>query len=264
MPVQRHVLSMQDSATRKQSIETIVQFRSLSQPAEKTRATEWWVPQVGPRRFRLLVGLSFYPYTAMNASYVLIGSLIAPTVHQDRMWAMALVYVLAVGITAHSLDALAPNKPWGDFLTRGQLVALASAGFVPAVVLGLYLALAYAPLLIPLGLVEVFFLLAYNMELFNGVFHTEEWFAFSWGFLPVLAGFVVQTNTLSLMALVAGLFGFFTAFMEINASRPYKALKKELAGTSSPVASRLESILKGLVASVLSVAALLLLAAFLR
>jgi 4-hydroxybenzoate polyprenyltransferase len=102
------------------------------------------------------------------------------------------------------------------------------------------------------------------MELFNGVFHTEEWFAFSWGFLPVLAGFAVQTNTLSPIALVAGLFGFFTAFIEINASRPYKALKKELAGTSSPVASRLESILKGLVASVLTIAALLLVGAFLR
>jgi hypothetical protein len=255
---------MQDSATRKQSIETIAQLRGLSRPPEKTRESEWWVPQVGPRRFKLLVGLSFYPYTATNASYVLIGSLIAPTVHLERMWAMAFVYVLAVGITAHSLDALAPNKPWGDFLTRRQLVVLAIAGFVPAVLVGVYLAFAYAPLLIPLGLVEVFFLLSYNMELFNGVFHTEVWFAFSWGFLPVLAGFVVQTNTLSLIALVAGLFGFFTAFIEINASRPYKALKRELSGSSSPVATRLESILKGLVASVLAIAALLLVAALLR
>jgi hypothetical protein len=208
--------------------------------------------------------MTFFPYTAMNASYVLIGSLVASTVHQDRMWTMALVYVLAVGITAHSLDALAPNKPWGDFLTRRQLVVLAVAGFVPAAVLGLYLALVYAPLLIPLGLVEVFFLLAYNMELFNGAFHNEEWFAFSWGFLPVLAGFVVQTNTLSLTSLLAGLFGFFTAFIEINASKPYKVLKKELSEASSPLASRLESILKGLVASVVALAALLFVANFLR
>ena len=224
---------------------------------EETRANEWWVPRFGPRRFRLLVGLSFYPYSLMNASYVLIGSLLAPSVQFDRMGGMAVVYLLAVGISAHSLDALAPNKPWGDFLSRRQLQALAAAGLVPSLGLGLYYALTYAPLLIPLGLLEVFFLLAYNLELFGGSFHTDLWFATSWGFLPVLAGFVVQTNAINLTSLAGGLFGFSTAYVEINASRPYKALKKELGGSSSSFASKFESILKGVVASVLVVALLL-------
>ena len=225
---------------------------------EETRANEWYVPRFGPRRFRLLVGLSFYPYSLMNASYVLIGSLLAPSVHFDRMGGMALVYLLAVGVSAHSLDALAANKPWGDFLSRRQLQALAVAGLVPALGLGLYYALTYAPLLIPLGLLEVFFLLAYNLELFEGRFHTDLWFATSWGFLPVLAGFAVQTNAIDLASLAAGLFGFSTAFVEINASRPYKALKKEAGVSSSPFASKFESILKGVVASVIAVAAFLL------
>lgn len=225
---------------------------------EETRANEWYVPRFGPRRFRLLLGLSFYPYSIMNASYVLIGSLLAHPVHLDRMAGMALVYLLAVGVSAHSLDARRPNKPWGDFLSRQQLLALAVAGLVPALALGLYYALTFAPLLIPLGLVELFFLLAYNLELFGGRFHTDGWFAFSWGFLPVMVGFAVQTDGVSVASLAAGLFGFFTAFVEINASRPYNALKKEPGGTSSPMASRLESILKGVVASVLAAAAFLL------
>lgn len=225
---------------------------------EDTRLNEWWVPGFGPKRFRLFVGLSFYPYSLMNASYVLIGSLLAAPVHFDRMAGMALVYLLAVGVSAHSLDALAPNKPWGGFLSRRQLVGLATAGLVPALALGLFYALAYAPLLLPLGLAEVFFLLAYNLELFGGKFHTDFWFAASWGFLPILGGYVVQTDSLSLTSLVGGLFGFFTAIVEINASRPYKALKRDPQSASSGVASRLESILKAIVAAVLAVAATLL------
>ncbi|MDA4126017.1 MAG: hypothetical protein OK452_02285 [Thaumarchaeota archaeon] len=230
---------------------------------EETRKNEWWVPRFGPRRFRLLVGLSFLPYSLMNASYVLIGSLLAHPVHLDRMVGMAIVYLLAVGISAHSLDAMAPNKPWGDFLSRRQLIALAFAGLIPALALGLYYALTFAPLLLPVGVAELFFLLAYNLELFGGRFHGDVSFALSWGFLPVIAGFVVQTDAISLTSLVGGLFGFFTAFIEINASRPYKVMKKSRDEESSLVASRLESILKGVVASVLAVAAFLLVLAIL-
>jgi len=231
---------------------------------EETRAREFYVPRFGPRKFRLLIGLSFFPYTLMNASYVLIGSLIAPTVHYDKMLEMAVVYLLAVGVSAHSFDAMSPNKPWGNFLSRRQLLAMAVGALVPALALGLYLAVSYAPLLIPLGLIELFFLLAYNLELFSGRFHTDLWFSLSWGYLPVLVGFVVQTDTVTAPALTAGLFGFFTAFVEINASRPYKTLKRQAGGPDSPLAGRLEAILKGVVASVLSVAVFLLALAALR
>jgi hypothetical protein len=232
-------------------------------PEEETRVNEWWVPKFGPRRFRLLVGLSFYPYSLMNASYVLIGSLLATTVHYDRMAGMALSYLLAVGVSAHSLDAMSPNKPWGDFLSRNQLLSLAIAALIPSLGLGLFYALTYTPLLLPLGLIELFFLLSYNLELFGGMFHTDFWFATSWGFLPVLAGFIVQTDAVTPASLAGGLFGFFTAFVEINASRPYKALKKQPGGLDSPMAARFESVLMGVVASVLVVAALLFLLAVL-
>jgi hypothetical protein len=229
-----------------------------------TRANEWYVPRFGPRRFRLLVGLSFYPYTLMNASYVLIGSLLAPSVHFERMAGMAVVYLLAVGVSAHSLDAMAPNKPWGDILSRGQLRVLALAGLVPSLGLGLYYALADALLLLPIGALELFFLLSYNLELFGGRFHTDLWFALSWGFLPVLAGYAVQTDAIGLVALAGGLFGLSTSFVEISASRPYKALKKERTGAESQLASRLESVLKGVVASVMAVAVTLLVLVLVR
>ena len=194
----------------------------------------------------------------MNASYVLIGSLLAPVVNYDRMAAMTVVYLLSVGVAAHSLDAMGPNKPWGEFLTRHQLMALAAAGLIPGLALGMFLTLTSAIILLPLGVLELFFLLSYNLELFGGYFHTDFWFATSWGFLPVLVGYAVQTDTVNLVSLAGGLFGFFTAFVEINASRPYRALKREPGGAASPMAARFESILKGVVASVLAAAAFLL------
>jgi hypothetical protein len=225
---------------------------------ELTRRNEWYVPKFGPHRFRLFIGMTFIPYTLMNVSYVVIGSMLTPSeVHWDRVIAIAVVYLLSVGVSAHALDALAPNKPWGAFLTKRQLEALAALALAPALVLGLYCALSFAPWLIAVGLAELFFLLSYNLELFRGRFHSETWFAFSWGFLPVVAGFVLQTNSLSPLALVGALLGFTTAYVEINASKPYKVLKRQPRDLQSAESERrFERILKGVVASVLTLAAL--------
>ncbi len=222
----------------------------------QTRESEWYVPKFGPKRFRLLVGLTFYPYTLMNASYVAIGSLLSPNPDLGRMEGMMVVYVLAVGVAAHSLDAMAPNRPWGEFLSKRQLEVLALVGLIPALTLGLWYAVEFAPLLLPIGIVELFFLLTYNLELLRGRLHRDIWFALSWGFLPVLAGFAVQTDSLSLVSLIGGLFGFCTAYVEISASRPYKELKKMTA--PSFLSPKFESILKGVVATVLIAAAMLL------
>lgn len=230
----------------------------MAEPSEETREGEWFVPKVGPRRFRLLVGLTFYPYTLMNVSYVVLGSMLTPgPVHWDRVSAMAAVYLLSTGVSAHSLDALAPNKPWGSVLSKRSLLLVSLLSLCIALLIGGYYAVLFAPFLIPLGMLEIFFLFAYNLELFRGRFHTDPWFAFSWGGLPVLAGFVIQTNSLSFPALAASLFGFSTAFAEINASRPYKALKK-LGPVALPETARFENILKALVAGNLAISLTLL------
>ncbi len=233
--------------------------RASAEHTLPTREGEWFIPKFGPKRFRLLVGLSFYPYTLMNASFVLMGSLISPApVHWDRALAISVVYVLAVGISAHALDATAPNKPWGLLLSRKLLLTLAAVALVPALAIGAYYSVAFAPYLLVVGALEVFFLFAYNLELFRGRFHTDLWFAFSWGMLPVLAGYVLQTNSVSPAAIALGAFGFATSFGEINASRPYKALRR-LGERAPPETTKFANILKALVGSHLLLALVLLL-----
>ena len=219
----------------------------MASPAD--RRTEWFVPAFGPERFRLAVGLLFLPYTGMVLSFTVIGSMLAPAIYWDRVGAIVLIYFLALGIGAHALDAVGSGtaKPWGNVFSRAQLWALAVAALLAAYAVGIWYMVRYAPLLWPIALAEGFFVLAYNLEWFRGRFHSDFWFAVSWGALPVLAGYVLQTNAVSAAALLVAAAMALLSVVEIKASRPYKELKR--AGSGGQEAertqiARLEAILK--------------------
>jgi len=82
------------------------------------------------------------------------------------------------------------------------------------------------PLLAVVAVLEGFFLFAYNFETFGGHFHNNFWFAISWGALPLLSGYIMQTNSVNAIALVASAATGFVSYLEIKLSRPYKELKK--------------------------------------
>ena len=130
------------------------------------RRTEWFVPSFGPERFRVAVGLLFLPYTGMVLSFAVIGSMLAPALHWDRVAAIVVIYFLALGIGAHVLDAVGSRgaKPWGEAFTRAQLWTLAIASLVAAYAIGIWYMVLYTPLLWLIAIPEGFFLLAYNLE----------------------------------------------------------------------------------------------------
>ncbi|MCI3951560.1 MAG: hypothetical protein K0R53_1057 [Burkholderiales bacterium] len=214
--------------------------------SSRDRSREWFVPAFGPRRFRTFVGLLFLPYTGMVLSYVVIGSMLAQTIHWDRVGALVAIYFLALGIGAHALDAVGSSgpKPWGQVFSRAQLWALAIVAIVAAYAMAIYYMVLYVPLLWLIAIPEGFFVFAYNLEWFKGRFHTDAWFAFSWGALPVLAGYVLQTNSVSAAALIVAASMGLLSLVEIKASRPYKEMKRSGADASLPQARHLEAILK--------------------
>jgi len=211
------------------------------------RRSEWFVPQFGPVKFRIAIGLLFLPYTGMVLSYAIIGAMLSPIIYWDRVVAIVMIYFFGLGIAAHALDAIGATggiKPWGTHFSRKELCGITMVALMLAYGIGLYYIVTASPLLIIVALLEGFFLFAYNLEWFSGLLHTDGWFAFSWGVLPVCAGFIIETNTLSLSAVVfAGAMGLIS-LVEINASRPYKALKK--AGGNDPHQARYEMILKSI------------------
>ncbi len=68
-------------------------------------------------------------------------------------------------------------------------------------------------------------------------------------FLFVLAGYIIQTNKISIGALVFAAFMAFLSGVEIKASRPYKDLKRrlpDLRDEERGIADRFEAILKNI------------------
>ncbi|ABA58690.1 hypothetical protein Noc_2230 [Nitrosococcus oceani ATCC 19707] len=200
----------------------------MAQTNSGDRTHEWFVPAFGPLKFRVLMGLLFLPYTGMVLAYTVIGSMLAPAIQWERVMAILLIYFLALGIGAHALDALGSKhiKPWGHVFSVRQLRLLAVFSLLAAYGIGIYYMLLHTPLLWLIAIPEGFFVLAYNLEWFKGRFHTDGWFALSWGGLPVLAGYILQTNQISLAALVISAAMGCLSLVEIKASRPYKALKR--------------------------------------
>jgi len=213
------------------------------------RASEWFVPKFGPPRFRSFVGLLFLPYTAMVLAFTVIGCVVAETLAWTRILAIVIIYFLGLGVAAHALDALGSKaaKPWGQAFSRGQLWMLAATSLAAAYTIAGYFMVRYVPWLLILAVLEGFFVFAYNLEWFGGKFHTDGWFAFSWGFLPVLAGYMIQTNQISAAAVVLACAMALFSLIEIKASRPYKELKKNrhnLKETERQLMQRYEIILK--------------------
>lgn len=217
---------------------------------------EWFVPKFGPIRFRAFVGMLFLPYTGMCISFTLLGSILVDVVHWDRVIALSLIYFLALGIGAHALDAIgSKRKPWGNVLGFRLLLVLAVSSIAVAYAIGVYYIIYYVPLLSIIAILEGFFLLAYNLELFRGLFHNNLTFSISWGSLPLLAGYMMQTNGISIEALLLSIVTAAIAYAEIRVSRLYKEMKRANNDRLSVV--KYESILKSLSISTIAVALIL-------
>jgi hypothetical protein len=215
----------------------------------KDRTAEWFVPKFGSRKFRISIGILFLPYTSIVTCFVAWGSL-SGQFEVERTIAICVIYFLAVGISAHFLDAVGGNtKPWGN-LPRRRIAAIAILTLGIVLSIGLYYAFLDSPLLFPIGIAEAFFLLAYNLELFGGKFHNNLSTLLSWAILPVFAGAAIQTNSLSLEAIILSGIAAVITYILITTSRKYKNLIIE-DGNSSEIRKK-ELILKMITISVIT------------
>ena len=194
----------------------------------------------------------------MCISFVIWGNLIAGALEFDKLGIIVLIYFLSLGIGAHVADNIGSRriKPWGDLLSNKQSWIIIFVCLSTSYSVGLYYALLYAPLLIFIGIIEGFFLFAYNFELFNGMFHKNYWFAFSWGMLPFLAGFVIQTSTITDISIILSLIPFMASYIEIKISRVYKYNRR--SNNNSKATCQYEKILKALSIGIISMTFILL------
>jgi hypothetical protein len=143
---------------------------------------------LSPGGWRDVVTVLHPPYTAWHLSYVALGAAAAPELHPVRLWAALGAFFLAVGVAAHALDER-QGHPLRTGLSDRTLAVAAGVALAGAVGIGIVGLFVVSWTLLPFIAAGAFAVLAYNLELFGGRFHTDFWFAAAWGAFPALTGF---------------------------------------------------------------------------
>jgi hypothetical protein len=189
-----------------------------------------------PGGWRDLVTVLHPPYTAWHLSYVGLGAAAAPQIHVDRLLATLAAFFLAVGVAAHALDEL-HGHPLKTQLSDRTLISLATIGLGGAIGIGIAGLFTVSATLAPFVVIGGFLVVAYNLELAGGRFHTDFWFAAGWGAFPALTSWWV--NTLSLesadevaagLLVAMGCFGLSVAQRRL--STPVRELRRRTASLS--------------------------------
>ena len=184
-----------------------------------------------PGGWRDLVTVLHPPYTAWNLANVAFGAAAATEIHTDRFVATLTAFFLAVGIGAHTLDEL-NGRPLKTRLSDRTLIGLAVASLAGAIAIGIAGCFIVSATLIPFVVAGGFLVVAYNLELFGGRFHTDFWLAAAWGAFPALTSWWV--NTLSFgsaktvvagVLVAAGCFGL--AAVQRRLSTPVRRLRRK-------------------------------------
>jgi hypothetical protein len=189
---------------------------------------------LAPGGWRDYVTLLHPPYTAWHLSYVAMGAALAPVVSWDRLLLGLLAFFLATGVGAHALDELR-GRPLRTRIPKRALWGLAAASIATAVGLGVYACIAYTPWLAPCVAFGAFIVVAYNLELFGGRFHTDAWFALAWGGFPALTGYLGEAERLSAEALVLAAFAALLSAAQRALSNPVRDVRRRVASVAGTV-----------------------------
>jgi hypothetical protein len=209
-----------------------------------------------PGAWRDYVTLLHPPYTLWHLSYVAVGAALAPHLRWGLLGWTALAFFLAMGIGAHALDEL-NGRPLRTQIPSPVLVALAVASIAGACAIGVAVAADSTWWLLAFVVFGAGIVVAYNLELLDGLFHTDTWFALSWGAFPLLTAYFASAERLRAEAVVAAGFAFAASLAQRTLSTEVRFARRAAADPSS--ARPAETALKLLAAALPLLAGALLL-----
>ena len=195
----------------------------------------WYALETGGRRD--YVTLLHPPYTAWHLSFVVIGGCLAPVVAWGRLTAAVVAFGLAVGVGAHALDELR-GRPLRTSIPSSVLVGLAALSIGVACAIGIGGAVAFEPWLVVLVPLGVFLVLAYNLELLGGRFHSDLWFGLAWGGFPVICGYAAVAGDLSVAALLAAAFAVLLSLAQRALSNHVRFVRRRVAAVEGELQLR--------------------------
>jgi hypothetical protein len=178
-----------------------------------------------PGGWRDFLTLLHPPYTAWHLSYVALGAVAAPQLHGDRLAATLVAFFLGVGVCAHALDEL-NGRPLGTQLSNRVLVGLSAVALVGAVAIGIAGAATVSLGLVPFIAAGGFIVVAYNLELFGGRFHSDLWFAAAWGAFPALTGYWINALEFRVQGIAVATGCFMLSVAQRRLSTPVRELRR--------------------------------------
>ena len=180
----------------------------------------------GTRAWHDYVNLLHLPYTLWNLSIVVLGTVIAPVVHVDRLLGTILAFFLAVGIAAHALDEL-NGRPMGTRIPSIVLVSLAIVSLAGAMALGVVAGILETPWMFAFVAFGGFIVVAYNLGLWHDRFHNDFWLAFSWGAFPVLTAYWVNALRFDFAVLFVAVACFLVTLVQRTLSTPVRTIRRK-------------------------------------
>jgi hypothetical protein len=184
--------------------------------------------------WRDYVTLLHPPYTLWHLSYVVIGAALAPQWLPGRLGAAVVAFFLAVGIGAHALDEL-NGRPLRTRIPSPVLVGLAAASIAGAVAIGIAGAALYDAWLLVFVAFGGFIVVAYNLELGRGRFHSDAWFAIAWGGFPLLTAYFAAAEKIRVEAVIAAAFAAFSSLAQRLLSTQVRLIRRRVASVSGTI-----------------------------
>jgi hypothetical protein len=174
------------------------------------------------------------PYTAWHLSYVCFGWAASPRVFVDRLVLLLIAFFLAVGVGAHVLDEL-NGKPLGTAIPDRVLALMALASIGTAVSIGVVEAMRTTLLLLLFVGFGGFIVVAYNLELFGGRFHSDLWFALAWGAFPAITATYSNTFEISAPGLLVTLACTLLSLAQRTLSTPVRELRRRVVSVTGTI-----------------------------
>jgi hypothetical protein len=207
--------------------------------------------------WRDYVTLLHPPYTLWHLSYVAIGAALAARIDWAVLGWTVLAFALALGVGAHALDELR-GRPLRTRIPGSLLVALAAVSIAAACAIGIAVAAARTWWLLAFVAAGAFLVVAYNLELAGGAFHSDLWFGLAWGAFPLLTGYFAVAERLGWAALAGAGFAVCSSLAQRALSTEVRFARRSVG---DPEATRpLERALQLLSAALPLLAGALLLA----
>jgi hypothetical protein len=184
--------------------------------------------------WRDYVTLLHLPYTLWHLSYVAIGAALAPRMRWGILGWTELAFFLALGVGAHALDEL-HGRPLRTRIPVAVFVVLTVGSIGAACAIGIAVASDTTWWLLAFVAVGAFVVVAYNLELFGGMFHTDLWFGLAWGAFPVLTAYFASAERLRGEVFAAAAFAVFASLAQRTLSTQVRSARRH---TGDPVAAR--------------------------